>query len=185
MGYSLKVEGNVGKARLEGVDASFKDLCAVCDNIRHLPVDDAFSLLEMASEGKVPIYYRRHNKKLGHRRELGGKKGRYPKKAAKIVLKVLKAAVASAMQKKVDGELFVLHAAANKKGTYPRLAPKGRRVRSDYELSRVEIIVAGIEEVELDKEDKREGEQKKEEVGKEKEKEKIKQEKERNEEVKA
>ncbi len=204
MSYSLKVEGNVGKARLEGVDASFKDLCAVCDNIRHLVVDDAFSLLEMASEGKIPIYYRRHNKRLGHRRELGGRKGRYPKKAAKIVLKVLKAAVASAMQKGVKGELFVLHAAANKKGTYPRLAPKGRRIRSDYEVSRVEIIVAGIEEVELDKgsqeeakkvEEKKEEkekkdikkkQEKKEEKGKEKgKKEKIKKENEGNEEVKA
>ncbi len=167
MGYSIQVEGKVGKARLEGVDASFKDLCAVCDNIRNMLVDEAFALLELAAEGKFPIYYRRHNKKLGHRRELGGKKGRYPRKAAKIVMKVLKAAVASAQQKGVKGELFVLHAAANKKGIFPRLQPKGRRIRHDYELARVEIIVAGVEPLEEGEEDKKEKEMKQSELTKE------------------
>ncbi len=142
MSYSMEVEGVVGKARLEDVDASFKDLCAVCDNIRGLGVDEAFELLEKCARGDFPIYYRTHNKKLGHRRELGGRKGRYPQKAVKVVIKVLKSAVASATQKGLRGELFVLHAAANKKMNYPRLAPKGRRRRADFETARVEIIVA-------------------------------------------
>jgi large subunit ribosomal protein L22 len=159
-GYSITVKGDVGKARLEGVDASYKDLVAVCDNIRYLPVEDAIELLEDVIAGKAAIYYRKHNKKMGHRRELGGKKGRYPKKAAKIVLKVLKAAIASAEQKNVKKNLAVLHAAANKKHIYPRLAPKGRRIRSDYVTARVEIVVVG-EKVKEEKkvETKQEGQQ--------------------------
>ena len=153
MAYSFNkpyVEEKVGKARLEGVDASFKDLTEVCGNIRGLSVEKAFSLLEEAKAMKRPILYRSHNKKLGHRRELGGKKGRYPVKAVTIVLKVLKSAVANALNKGLEeSSLIVLHAAANKKEHYPRLQPKGRRMRHDYETARVEIIVGPKEALEV------------------------------------
>ncbi len=133
----------VGKAHYEESTASFKDLAEVCANIRRKPVNYALRLLEEAAEGKRPILYRSHNKKLAHRKELGGKKGRYPKKAAKVVLTVLKNAVSNAVMFGANEEqLKVYHASANKKRIYYRLQPKGRRTRHDYELSRVEIIVA-------------------------------------------
>ncbi len=152
MSYSFNKplkEEMVGRARLEGVDASFKDLAEVCGNIRGLPVAEALQLLEEAKAMKRPILYRRHNKKLGHRRELGGRKGRYPVKAVSIVIKVLKSAVANALSKgQEEGKLIVLHASANKKHNYPRLQPKGRRIRHDYETARVEVIVGPKEAVE-------------------------------------
>ncbi|RME79452.1 MAG: 50S ribosomal protein L22 [Methanobacteriota archaeon] len=132
----------VGKARIEEVNASFKDLGAVCDNIRYKKVEQALELLEKAAKGELPIRYRKHNKKLAHRRELQGQKGRYPRKAAAIVLAVLRNAVANATQQGANEfDLVVKHACANKKRTYYRVQPKGRRGRHDYELARVELVV--------------------------------------------
>ncbi|MEM2948353.1 MAG: 50S ribosomal protein L22 [Candidatus Anstonellales archaeon] len=189
--YSWKPE-NVefaAKARVEGVDASFKDLVEVCGNIRRMKASDALSFLEKAADGKVAVLYRSNNKHLGHRKELGGKKGRYPKKAAKIVLKVLKNALNNAMQKGLlEENLFVAHACANKKFTYPRLQPKGRRTRHDYETARVEIILIEKgaekkikEEAKEKKEEKKEEKEMKKEgkAGKEKQEKKQKEEKEK------
>lgn len=179
--YSWKPE-NVefaAKARVEGADASFKDLVEVCGNIRRRKAADALSFLEKAADGKAAVLYRSNNRHLGHRKELGGKKGRYPRKAAKIVLKVLKNALNNAAQKGLlEENLFVAHACANKKFSYPRLQPKGRRSRHDYATARVEIILVekGAEkkikeeakEKGETKEEKRKEKQAKEEAGKEK-----------------
>jgi len=141
------VKENCAGARLEGVDASYKDLCQVCGRIRSKDAAWAMDFLDKASRAEIPVLYKRHNKKLGHRRELGGKKGRYPKKAAGIVFKVLKSALSNAMVKGFGEEYDIVTATANKKHAYPRLQPKGRRGRSYYVLSRVEIIVRGRQEV--------------------------------------
>ncbi len=134
-------EGDFARARLEGVDASFKDLVEVCGSIRYRPADQAIRFLEEAADGKRPILFRSSNRHLGHRRELGGKKGRYPKKSARIVLGVLKSALANAQHKGLSEELIVTHACANKVSTYMRYASKGRRNPSALETARVEIVL--------------------------------------------
>lgn len=141
--YSYKFNGAaVGKARLEDADASYKDLAEVCSSIRGKKTGDALGLLEKAAAGEIPILYRKYISRLAHRKELGGKPGRYPKKAARLVLGTLKSAIASAKAKGLSEDLTVAHAAANKKDVFPRLSPKGgRRTRSYYETARVEIVV--------------------------------------------
>ncbi|MDD5336931.1 MAG: uL22 family ribosomal protein [Candidatus ainarchaeum sp.] len=141
--YSYKFgEAPVGKARLEDIEASYKDLAEVCSNIRGKPTAQALELLQKASEGKVPILFRKYISGLAHRHELGGRPGRYPKKAAKFVLHALISAISSAKAKSLSEDLLVVHAAANKKNVYPRLAPKGKRMHSYFETARVEIVVA-------------------------------------------
>ncbi len=141
-GYSLEFDTKeCASARLEGVDASYKDLSEVCGRIRRKNSVWALTFLEKAAAAEIPILYRTHNTKLGHRRELGGKQGRYPKKAAGIVLKVLESAIANGMAKGL-GEVYTIRTStANKKFSYPRMAPKGRTARSYYELSRIEIVL--------------------------------------------
>ncbi len=140
--YSYKFDEYVaGKARLEDADASYKDLVAVCSNIRGKKTGDALALLEKASKGEVPILYRKFAKRLAHRKELGGRQGRYPEKSAKLVLSTLKNAIASAKANGLSEDLVVAHAAANKKDSYPRRASKGKRMRAYYETSRIEIVV--------------------------------------------
>ena len=129
-------------ARVEDVNASFKDLCAVCDSVRGKNINDAVEYLELASEGKVAVYYRRHNTKLGHRRELGGKKGRWPMKECKIVLNLVYSAAANADQKGLsENDLIITHIAANKLRSYARMAPRGRWRRAFYETAFAEVVV--------------------------------------------
>lgn len=147
-GYSSYPEG-AACARAEGINASYKDLAEVCGRIRGMKSDKAVSFLEKASlrpeNGGIPILFKRHCKKLGHRRELGGKKGRYPWKAAAAVLKVLRSAMANGKVLGMGGDYTVAGASANKKMTFPRLASKGRWARSNLETSRVEILLKGSE----------------------------------------
>ena len=145
-------EKQTAKAQQYNIDASYKDLCAVCDNIREMPAQEGIGYLH-AVLGGFPVLYRRWNKHLGHRKELGGKKGRYPIKATKFVLEVLNNAVANATGKGLDN-LVIIHAAANKQTIYPRMQSKGRQVRANYETARVEIILAGQENADLLKQQK-------------------------------
>ncbi len=143
MSYSCKIgnEADFAKARVEGVNASFKDLTEVCGNIRRRPAEAAVALLEDAKAGKVPLRYRSHNTRMAHRKELMGQKGRWPIKAAGIVLKCLQSAIANAKEKGLSEDLIVTHACANKKNTYMRYSSKGRRNISRMETARVEIVL--------------------------------------------
>ena len=156
-GYSYIIKENedsYAKARVEDVDASFKDLAEVCGRVNNLTAERAFELLNDFSTGEKPVLYKSHNKRLGHRKELMGQKGRYPKKSAAIVLKLLRSVVANAMGKGMIEPYIIVHASANKKRTYPRTNPKGRRGRSDYETARVEIVIREKEIVKKEKKKK-------------------------------
>ena len=139
-------------AHAKDINASFKDLCAVCDSIRYRPVPSAISLLDgVINEGRA-VEFRRHNKYMGSRHELGGKKGRYPRKCAAILRKVIVNAYANAKNKGQDPEsMYVVHASANKTQEIPRMPPKGVRAvggsrpsirRSNIEFAKIEIGIA-------------------------------------------
>ena len=83
--YSYQINENpesYATARVEDVNASYKDLAEVCGRIRNLKVERALELLGEFEKGTIPVLYKSYSRHLGHRRELGGRKGRYPKKAA-------------------------------------------------------------------------------------------------------
>ena len=177
--YQPKQNEKIAKAQLRDINASYKDLANTCSFIRGLNANEALSLLELASKKIIPIPYPRYNKKLGHRRELGGKKGRYPIKSAKIVAKVLRDAIANARFLGLNEDnLYVAYAVANKHRIEKRIAPKGPRRAgkptnpkrgprySNLEYSFVQIILKEKEEKEEEKKEK------KEEVKEKKEKEK-------------
>ncbi|NYZ77201.1 50S ribosomal protein L22 [Candidatus Micrarchaeota archaeon] len=147
-GYSAEFEReNFATARSEDNNISYKDASEVCGRIRGKHAEWAVGFLELASEGEIPVLYKRHCKKLGHRRELGGRKGRYPKKAAGAVLKTLMGALANGKSRGMGEKYLIMHAAANKKNTFGRVAPKGRWARSDYETSRIEIVLKPLESI--------------------------------------
>jgi len=137
--YNAKEEG-IALARVNSVDASYRDLCNVCSNIRGRRADAALMFLTSALEEKRPIRYPRHNKRRGHVRSLGGKKGGCPVKSIKIVLNVLQNAVANANAKGL-GDCKIIHIAANKQDVFARMSAKGRRMRQDFENAFVEIVL--------------------------------------------
>lgn len=131
-------------ARVDGVNASYRDLCNVCSNISGRRADKAIVYLEEALEKKRPIRYFRHNSKRGHLHELGGRKGGYPVKSVEIVLKVLINAVANANAKGL-ADCKVIHVCANKGLVYARMSPKGRRIRQDFETAFVEVVLRELQ----------------------------------------
>jgi large subunit ribosomal protein L22 len=156
--YSLNKElrsAEIVLGQKTNINASYKDLSSVCAAIRYKPYVQALYLLEGITEGK-PIEYKRHNKGMGSRPELGGKKGRTPAKCANEVRLVLINAGSNASSKGMDTEsLVVVHACANKMFTASRRPPKGRQqgspygrygyntmAHSDLEFSKVEIGVS-------------------------------------------
>ncbi len=138
--YMVNSSEKSAKARIEGVNASYKQLSAVCENVRGMEIEHALNFLEAAAIGKQVIRFRKNNTKMAHRKELGGRKGRWPKKASKIVLEVLKNAKANADTKGLLTP-YVSHIAANKQKIYPRVAPRGKSMMANYETSFVEVVL--------------------------------------------
>jgi len=156
--YSLKEKQKHGKAQLHDIDASYKDLTQVCKVVKNKSVSQARKVLNDAVILKKAIRYHKFAKGLGHRSELGGKRGRYPKKECKFVLALLENAVANAIAKGLDEtKLFVTHAAAFKQNTFKRyrrtwagsatLGYGKQAVWSDYVTARAELVVVEKEGV--------------------------------------
>lgn len=143
--YSVKYEGEgYSYAQEYGLNVSYKDLTQVCKNIRGLPVAKALEFLNKAEKMDTAVLFSTYNKHMGHRRELGGKKGCYPVKAIKMVKKVLLNAVNNARVLQIDEQsLVVIHAAGNKQMIHSRLAPKGKRMKANYETAKLEIALKG------------------------------------------
>ena len=156
MNYSFNLKGDdFVKAQSYDVNASYKDLGAVCDAIRYLKATDALAALELFIEKESPVAYRRHNRHMGSRHELGGQKGGYPEKAASEVLKTLTNAMANAGNKGKDAQdMFVVSASANKTRIERRYPSKGSIAwgrgmygmsatnHSDIEYAKIEIVLA-------------------------------------------
>ncbi len=143
--YEEKVGKRTARARITGVNASYKDLCEVCGNVRGRPTEDAIEFLELAAKKKKAIRFFRHNAGKGHRRELGGKSGGFPVKSVKIVLEVVKGAAANALRLGM-GNTKIAHIIANKQDILPRMSPKGRRIVHNYETAFVEAVLEEAQE---------------------------------------
>ncbi|MEM4255314.1 MAG: 50S ribosomal protein L22 [Candidatus Norongarragalinales archaeon] len=121
--YSVVEDESVktSKAQQHDMNCSYKDLSQVFAAIKGKTVADAVSILNGAVEMKKAIRYHKYAKHIGHRSELGGKKGRYPKKECKIALDLLENAKANAVHKGMDeSALYVKHAAAYKQNVLKR-----------------------------------------------------------------
>jgi hypothetical protein len=113
-------------------------------------------VLDEAQKGTMAIRYTRHNRYMGSRHELAGGTGRFPKKCAAIVRKVLVNACANAKNKGYSPDVMhVIHASANMTLIAPRPPSKGVRRsvssggygyttmrRSNIEFAKVEIGIS-------------------------------------------
>ncbi|VVB57018.1 50S ribosomal protein L22 [uncultured archaeon] len=130
-------------ARVDGVNASYKDLANVCSNVRGRNAEKALEFLNEAARGDRPIRLYKFNKHRGHVGRIGGVKGGWPVKSCKIVRDVLANAIANAESKGM-GACKIAHIQANKKLVYGRMSAKGRRTRQDLETAFVEIVLKEI-----------------------------------------
>ena len=162
--FNIKNAENIVLAQRYDINASYKDLAAVCDAIRYMNAGAALDKLDRLIAMEMPIEYRRHNKHMGARHELGGRKGAYPVRAAKEVRLALINAIANADNKGLPGEdLYIVHAAANKTRILRRYPSRGTLawgrgmygrssiMHSDLEYAKVEIGLANKDEAWLTK----------------------------------
>lgn len=119
-------KGKAAKAIGRSIKISPKNAVEICKKIRGMELEAAKTYLEDVIQMRKPVPFKKHNKKIGHRKSLKGwPSGRYPVKAASHILDVLKNAESNAEYKGIDTEsLKILHISAHKsyviRGWIPR-----------------------------------------------------------------
>ena len=110
---NVKSELPVAKARAMSLHISTKQAIEICSFIRYKTVESARSYLENVAEMKVAIPFKRFNRDMGHKKCMAA--GRYPLKAVKEFLKLLKSVEANAQVLGLDtANLKIITAIANK-----------------------------------------------------------------------
>jgi large subunit ribosomal protein L22 len=148
--YSLKLrdETRVAKAVARDLHVSPKRVYMVVRAIKGMRLKDAQELLErvIAKKEALPIY--RYTGKQAHRRGVPEKwkvpAGKYPVKAAKLVLDLLRNVENNAEQKDLDTEkLRIIHIAVHQGPLLKRYMPRafGRSSPRFKRLSTVEVVV--------------------------------------------
>lgn len=142
-GYSARIEEPCARALGKEIRVSPKHAMEVCRAIRGMKLGTAKRYLEEVTAEKRPVPFKRHRKKVAHTRG-GIESGRFPVKAARAILEVLKNAEANATYKGLDVEkLRVVHASAQKGITIPGFLPRAfaRATPFNKPLTNVEIIL--------------------------------------------
>ncbi|OWT33688.1 50S ribosomal protein L22 [Methanobrevibacter sp. 87.7] len=119
-------EKQTARAMARSLKVSPKHCVDICNAIRGMNVQKAKAYLNDVIAEKQAVPFKRHNKKVGHRKGMKGwTAGRYPVKAAKQVLKVLENAEANAEYKGMDTDnLKIEHISSHRgmviRGAIPR-----------------------------------------------------------------
>lgn len=117
----------------------------ICNSIKGMKLQNAKVFLEDVIEKKRPVPYKRHRKKVPHRKGLPGyDSGRYPEKAAKEILKLLNSVEANAEFKGLYADrLRIIHLAAHRGRVIKKFIPRAFGRASPYykHLTHVEVAV--------------------------------------------
>ena len=109
-----------------------------------MTIAKAIDLLERVEQMKMPIAFRRHKPKVGHRSELQGfPTGSYPVKAARAYLQVLQNLQGIAEFKGLDPDrIEIIHAAGYAGRTIKDYVPRamGRSSPNFHQLVHIELI---------------------------------------------
>ncbi len=148
------------KAMAYELHISPKHAFEICRAIKGMLVEDAERFLEAVIAKEKPVPFKRHKKKVAHRRGLHKwYAGRYPVKASSAILKLLRDAKANASYKGLDEHrLRIWHIATKKGRTIRGFIPRafGRATPFDTQTVTVEVILRE-EEVEEESTAKEEG----------------------------
>ena len=122
-----------------------KHAMEVCRTIRGMQLAAAKEYLQLVIAKKKAVPFKRHRKKLAHRKALPSwDAGQYPVKAAGAILEVLGNAEANASYKGLDLErLHIVHAGAQKGVTIPGFKPRafGRASPFSKHTTNIEIVL--------------------------------------------
>jgi large subunit ribosomal protein L22 len=151
MGYSRTLdeieEPKTAKVFGRNLRISPKHSVEISRAIKGMKVEDAKAFLERVQEKKEAVPFRKHKKKVGHKRLFKWYAGRYPVKASKRFYQLLEEAESNAEYKGLDTErLRIIHVAAYKGRTFPGYIPRayGRASPYNHETTNVELIVKEV-----------------------------------------
>ncbi|MBO3757585.1 MAG: 50S ribosomal protein L22 [Candidatus Brockarchaeota archaeon] len=153
-GYSIaakvleKEENNVVKGSLREVRISPKDSIEIARWLKGLSLVDARERLQAVIEKKISVPYKRHNKKVPHRKDLlKYYAGRYPVKAASKVLSLVQSMISEAENRNLDVEkLRIIHASAYGGRKIKRYMPRafGRASPRFSTLTHFELVAKEV-----------------------------------------
>ncbi len=133
------------KAMAYELHISPKHAFEVCRALKGKKVEEAEKYLEAVLEKKVAVPYKRHKKKVAHRRGLNKwYAGRYPVKASAEILKVIRSAKSNAEYKGLDAEdMRIWHMATKKGRTIRGIIPRafGRATPKNTDTVTIELIL--------------------------------------------
>jgi large subunit ribosomal protein L22 len=142
--YQPEDETKAAKAMGYEMDISFKHAVEICRAIKGRKIQDAIRYLEDVVAMKKVVPFKKYKKKVAHKSSLEKwYAGRYPQKAAKHILKILKNLEANAEYKGLEVErLIIVHAQAKKGRVLKRYMPRafGRATPRFKQLTTVEFI---------------------------------------------
>lgn len=114
MGTSFQDYNKETMALAQGKDlpVSFKHCVNICKFLKGKDLDKAMEYLEKVVEKEKAIPWKKYRMKQGHKKGMGP--GKYPIKASKHIIKVLKNLKNNAVDKGLSENLRIIHAAANR-----------------------------------------------------------------------
>ena len=121
-----------------------REICAV---IKGMKVEQAKTFLEKVISLEQSVPFRRHKKKVAHRKDLKQFKwyaGRFPQKAAARIYEILTSVESNAEYKGLDIDLCrIIHSAAHNGRIIKRYIPRahGRSTARFKHLSHIEIVI--------------------------------------------
>jgi large subunit ribosomal protein L22 len=143
MRYSMEANPDTtARSQAIEVDVSPKHSVEICREIRGMELQKAKEYLHDVIDMRRPIPFKRHNRKVSHRKGEGFGPGRYPQKAAKIFLKVLEDCESNAEYSGLNTDsLFVKHIAAHRGRVYKGWRPRAHGRATDWDNHTVNIEV--------------------------------------------
>ncbi len=147
MGYTQKTDPET-TSRALGVEISVspKHCREVCKMLVGKKVEDAKKYLQGVIDLKTPVPYTRFKMFLNPKPKVGP--GRYPKKAAKAILRVIESAQSNAEYKGLEADNLRIKVAAAHRGSIEKSympRAQGRSTPWNEQTTNIEIILEEIE----------------------------------------
>jgi large subunit ribosomal protein L22 len=147
--YSTQYDpATTAKAMAYEINVSPKHCIEILRQLRGKKVAQAKAYLQNVIDKKESVPFKRFARNVGHKRhQPGGGSGRYPVKASKEILKLIKHAEANAEYKGLETEnMAIVHASSKKgrviQGVMPRAM--GRATPWNIETVTVEIVLGEV-----------------------------------------
>jgi large subunit ribosomal protein L22 len=147
VGYTAQADPDTtSKAIAKELPISPKFSREICRMVRGKKVDVAIQMLEEVVELRRPVPIRRYNLGVAHKSGVGP--GRFPKKAAAAIIKVLQSAKSNAEYKGLDADnMRVRIISAHHGRTIPGYMPRahGRSTAWDQQTVNIEVILEEVQ----------------------------------------